>query len=93
MRLWIKDPLAILAPDAERGIVVDGSRIVECVPRGQTPVATLGRDLRRLAPRRPARSDQRAPPLLPDADPRPPGRLRARTSSHGSWRWSASGTA
>ncbi len=39
MRLWIKDPLAILAPDAERGIVVEGSRIVECVPRGRAPVA------------------------------------------------------
>jgi 8-oxoguanine deaminase len=37
MRLWIKDPLAILAPEAERGIVVDGSKIVECVPHGRTP--------------------------------------------------------
>ena len=37
MRLWIKDPLAILAPDAERGIVVEGSEIVECVGRGQSP--------------------------------------------------------
>ncbi|HTR13070.1 MAG TPA: 8-oxoguanine deaminase [Roseiarcus sp.] len=37
MRLWIKDPLAILAVDAVRGIVVDGDRIVECVPRGRTP--------------------------------------------------------
>ncbi len=39
MRLWIKDPLAILAPDAERGIVVDGSQIVELVAHGGTPVA------------------------------------------------------
>jgi 8-oxoguanine deaminase len=39
MRLWIKDPLAILAPDAQRGIVVEGSRIVECVPRGGAPAA------------------------------------------------------
>ncbi len=38
MRLWIKDPLAILAPDAERGVVVDGSRIVECVPHGRSPL-------------------------------------------------------
>ena len=38
MRLWIKDPLAILAADAERGVVVDGSRIVECVPRGHSPL-------------------------------------------------------
>jgi 8-oxoguanine deaminase len=37
MRLWIKDPFAILAPEAGRGIVVDGSRIVECVPHGRTP--------------------------------------------------------
>ncbi|HZZ62127.1 MAG TPA: 8-oxoguanine deaminase [Roseiarcus sp.] len=39
MRLWIKDPLAILATNAERGIVVEGSRIVECVPRGGAPAA------------------------------------------------------
>ena len=37
MRLWIKDPLAILAADSERGIVVEGSEIVECVARGQSP--------------------------------------------------------
>jgi 8-oxoguanine deaminase len=37
MRLWIKDPLAILAPDAERGIVVEGAEIVECVARGRLP--------------------------------------------------------
>ncbi len=37
MRLWIKDPLAILAPAAERGVVIEGPRIVECVPRGQSP--------------------------------------------------------
>ena len=29
MRIWIKDPLAILAHDAERGVVVDGAEIVE----------------------------------------------------------------
>jgi len=37
MRLWIKDPLAILADDAERGIVVDGSLIAELVPAGREP--------------------------------------------------------
>jgi 8-oxoguanine deaminase len=42
MRLWIKDPLAILAPAAERGIVVEGSQIVECVPHGRTPVEPWG---------------------------------------------------
>ena len=37
MRLWIKDPLAILAPDAERGVVVEGGAIVECIARGRAP--------------------------------------------------------
>ncbi|MGC1779974.1 MAG: 8-oxoguanine deaminase [Xanthobacteraceae bacterium] len=35
--LWIQDPLAILAEGAERGIVVQGRRIVELVPAGRTP--------------------------------------------------------
>src|ERR1700690_3318063 len=38
--IWIKDPLAILAEGAERGIVVQGRRIVELVPAGQTPGST-----------------------------------------------------
>ncbi len=41
MRLWIKDPLAVLGEGAERGIVVEGTRIVELVGRGAataTPV-------------------------------------------------------
>ena len=37
MRLWIKDPLAILAAGAERGIVVERTEIVECVGRGGAP--------------------------------------------------------
>jgi 8-oxoguanine deaminase len=37
MRLWIKDPLAILTADAERGVVIDGAEIVECVARGRAP--------------------------------------------------------
>ena len=37
MRLWIKDPLAILAASAERGIVVEGAEIVECIARGRSP--------------------------------------------------------
>jgi 8-oxoguanine deaminase len=37
MRTWIKDPLAILAEAAERGIVVDGGRIAETVARGAEP--------------------------------------------------------
>ena len=36
--LWIKDPLAILADRAERGVVVQEGRIVELVPSGRTPV-------------------------------------------------------
>ena len=37
MRLWIKDPLAILADDSERGLVVEGGEIVELVARGKSP--------------------------------------------------------
>ena len=37
MRLWIKNPLAILAPGAEGGIIIEGSRIVEHVASGKTP--------------------------------------------------------
>jgi 8-oxoguanine deaminase len=37
VRLWIKDPLAILADGAERGIVVEDGRIAEGVARGQEP--------------------------------------------------------
>ena len=35
--IWIKDPLAILADGAERGVVVQGGKIVERVGRGQQP--------------------------------------------------------
>ena len=41
MRLWIKDPLAILAADAERGVVVEGAEIVECVARGRLPATPV----------------------------------------------------
>ena len=34
MRLWIKDPLAILAEGAERGVIVQDGRIAELVPAG-----------------------------------------------------------
>ena len=37
MRTWIKDPLAILAEGAERGLVVEGARIAERVGQGATP--------------------------------------------------------
>ncbi len=35
--LWIKDPLAIFADGAERGVVVQGDRIAELVPAGREP--------------------------------------------------------
>lgn len=36
-RLWIKDPLAILADGAERGIVVRGRQIESLIPAGHEP--------------------------------------------------------
>ncbi|TBW40778.1 8-oxoguanine deaminase [Siculibacillus lacustris] len=41
MRLWLKDPLAVLADEAARGVVVEGSRIVECVGAGREPMAPV----------------------------------------------------
>src|ERR1700750_1953627 len=38
--IWIKDPLAILAEGAERGVVVQDGRIVELVPKGGQAVAS-----------------------------------------------------
>jgi len=35
--LWIKDPLAILAEGAGRGVLVEDGRIVACVPAGEEP--------------------------------------------------------
>ena len=35
---WIRDPLAILAEGAERGVVVQDGRIVELVPSGGQPL-------------------------------------------------------
>lgn len=35
--LWLKSPLAILAENADNGIVVKGSKIIELVPKGTTP--------------------------------------------------------
>ncbi|MDP6531706.1 MAG: hypothetical protein QF375_07435, partial [Arenicellales bacterium] len=36
-RLWLRDPLAILAQDAARGLVVENDRILELVPAGREP--------------------------------------------------------
>jgi 8-oxoguanine deaminase len=41
MRIWIKDPLAILATGAARGLVVEGTRIVELVAAGGAPSAPV----------------------------------------------------
>ncbi len=41
MRLWLKNPLAVLAEGAEGGIVVEGNRIAELVPRGAAPSAPV----------------------------------------------------
>ena len=41
MRLWIKNPLAILADEAGGGLVVEDSRIVELVPAGKEPSAPV----------------------------------------------------
>ncbi len=35
MRLWIKDPIAVLGEGAERGVVVEDGRIVELVGKGK----------------------------------------------------------
>jgi 8-oxoguanine deaminase len=37
--IWVKDPLCILAENAERGVVVEEGKIVELVPRGGHPAA------------------------------------------------------
>ena len=42
-RLWIRNPLAILAGGAEGGLVVEGARIAELVPRGGAPAAAVDR--------------------------------------------------
>jgi 8-oxoguanine deaminase len=37
MRIWIKNPLGVLADNASGGLVVDGSRISECLAAGEAP--------------------------------------------------------
>ncbi|PTQ12086.1 8-oxoguanine deaminase [Sphingomonas oleivorans] len=41
MRLWLKNPLAILGPDCAGGLVVDGDVIAELVPAGATPAGPV----------------------------------------------------
>lgn len=40
-RLWIREPLAILAPNSDGGLVIEGTRIVECLPSGTQPSAPI----------------------------------------------------
>ena len=40
-RIWLRQPLAIMAERAGGGIVIDGSRIVELVPAGGNPSAPV----------------------------------------------------
>ncbi|GJE59455.1 8-oxoguanine deaminase [Methylobacterium trifolii] len=40
-RLWIRNPLAILAEDSAGGIVVEGTRIVERIPAGGQPATPV----------------------------------------------------
>jgi 8-oxoguanine deaminase len=37
MRLWIRDPLAILRDGAERGVVIENGVIAECIGKGASP--------------------------------------------------------
>lgn len=37
MRTWIRTPLAVLAEDADGGIVIEDGRITELLPSGATP--------------------------------------------------------
>ena len=71
MRIWIKDPLAILAPGAERGVVVEGDEIVELVAARRAPAAPV--DATFDASRHVVLPGPRQYPssFLSDADPRP----------------------
>src|SRR5580698_1059470 len=41
MRTWLKDPLAILAKGAERGLVTEGGGIAETIARGREPATPV----------------------------------------------------
>lgn len=41
MRIWIREPLAILAEAAAGGLVVEDDRIVECLPTGARPATPV----------------------------------------------------
>jgi 8-oxoguanine deaminase len=43
MRIWLKEPLAVLADDAAGGLVIEGDRIAELLPAGAQPAAPVDR--------------------------------------------------
>ena len=45
--IWIKDPMAILADGAERGVVVADGAIVELVAKGKEPKTAANASLLR----------------------------------------------
>ena len=40
--IWLKNPLAILANNAQGGLVIEGQKIIELVPQGQQPTHAYG---------------------------------------------------
>jgi len=40
-KIWIKNPLAILAKNSDGGIVIEGTKIVELVPKGANPTLAV----------------------------------------------------
>ena len=40
-KIWIKHPLAILADNAENGIVIQGTKIIELIPRSKEPLCDV----------------------------------------------------
>lgn len=43
MRIWLKDPLAVLAEGGGGGLVIEGDRIAELLPTGAQPAAPVDR--------------------------------------------------
>ena len=73
MRLWIKDPIAVLAEGAERRHRRRGRQDRRAGRQGAAGQREGRPHLRRFAPRRHPGPRQHPPPFLPDADPRPSG--------------------
>ena len=39
MKIWLKNPLSILAENAEGGILLEGAHIIELIPSGKQPTS------------------------------------------------------